>query len=89
MPVTTWRWIQRCGDWRPSEAGVLPSEKLIADMTRFNEELVKAGIMEAGEGLHPSPKGVRIRFSADDKRSVVGVPSRRRRSSSPATGSGK
>lgn len=57
-----------------SEAGALPSEQLIADMTRFNEELVKAGIMEAGEGLQPSSKGVRIRFSKDDKRSVVDGP---------------
>ena len=59
---------------KTSEAGVMPSEQLIADMTRFNEELVKAGIMEAGEGLHPSSKGVRIRFSKDDKRSVVDGP---------------
>jgi len=59
---------------KTSEAGQMPTEKLIADMTRFNEELVKAGIMEAGEGLHPSLKGVRIRFSADDKRSVVDGP---------------
>lgn len=57
-----------------SEAGALPSEQLIADMTRFNEELVNAGIMEAGEGLQPSSKGVRIRFSKDDKRSVVDGP---------------
>lgn len=57
-----------------SEAGALPSEQLIADMTRFNEELVNARIMEAGEGLQPSSKGVRIRFSKDDKRSVVDGP---------------
>ena len=59
---------------KTSEAGVMPSEKLIADMTRFNEELVKAGIMEMGDGLKPSSEGVRIRFGADDKRSVVDGP---------------
>ncbi len=46
-----------------SEAGVLPSEELLTAMTRYNEELVKAGIMLAGEGLHPSSKGARVRFS--------------------------
>ncbi|MEF7616709.1 YciI family protein [Aquincola sp. MAHUQ-54] len=46
-----------------SEAGVMPSEQLLADMGRFNEELVKAGVMQAGEGLHPSAKGARVRFS--------------------------
>ena len=50
-----------------SEAGALPSEKLLADMGRFNEELVKAGIMLAGEGLHPSSKGKRVRFSGGKK----------------------
>ena len=45
-----------------SEAGVMPSEQLLADMGRYNEELVKAGIMLAGEGLHPSAKGARVRF---------------------------
>ena len=45
-----------------SEAGVMPSEQLLADMGRFNEELVKAGIMLAGEGLQPSSKGARVRF---------------------------
>ncbi|HSV34250.1 MAG TPA: YciI family protein [Ramlibacter sp.] len=48
---------------RESEAGVMPSEQLLADMGRFNEELVKAGVMQAGEGLHPSAKGARVRFS--------------------------
>src|SRR5579864_6334913 len=47
---------------RESEAGVLPSTELLTDMGRFNEELVKAGVMLAGEGLHPSSKGVRVRF---------------------------
>ncbi len=50
-----------------SEAGVLPDTELLAAMGNFNEELVKAGIMEAGEGLHPSSKGVRIRFSGKDR----------------------
>jgi len=56
-----------------SEAGVMPSEQLLADMGRFNEELVKAGVMLAGEGLHPSSKGVRVKFSGD-RRSVVDGP---------------
>lgn len=56
-----------------SEAGVMPSEKLLTDMGRFNEELVKAGIMLAGEGLHPSSKGKRVRFSGS-KRTVVDGP---------------
>lgn len=46
-----------------SEAGVMPSEQLLSEMTSFNEELVKAGIMLDGEGLHPSSKGARVRFS--------------------------
>jgi hypothetical protein len=46
-----------------SEAGVLPDEKTLADMGKFNEELVKAGVMLAGEGLHPSSKGARVRFT--------------------------
>ena len=45
-----------------SEAGVLPSEQLLAEMGKFNEELAKAGILLAGEGLHPSSKGARVRF---------------------------
>jgi hypothetical protein len=56
-----------------SEAGQLPSERLLTEMTQYNEELVKAGIMLAGEGLHPSSKGVRVRF-AGDKTSVVDGP---------------
>ena len=56
-----------------SEAGVMPSEKLLAEMGRFNEELVKAGVMLAGEGLHPSSKGARVRFSGA-KRSVIDGP---------------
>lgn len=46
-----------------SEAGALPEEKLLEDMGRYNEELVKAGVMLAGEGLHPSSKGARVKFS--------------------------
>ena len=56
-----------------SEAGVMPSEKLLADMGKFNEELVKAGVMLAGEGLQPSSKGARVRFSGA-KRTVVDGP---------------
>jgi hypothetical protein len=56
-----------------SEAGKMPSEKLLSDMGKFNEELVKAGVMLAGEGLHPSSKGVRVQFSGD-KRTVVDGP---------------
>lgn len=56
-----------------SEAGQMPSEQLLADMGRYNEELVKAGVMLAGEGLHPSSKGVRVQFSGD-RRTVVDGP---------------
>ncbi|HET6830949.1 MAG TPA: YciI family protein [Solirubrobacterales bacterium] len=55
-----------------SEAGVMPSEQLLAEMTTFNEELVKAGVMLAGEGLHPSSKGVRVEFSGSERRVVDG-----------------
>jgi hypothetical protein len=48
---------------KTSEAGVMPSEKLLADMTKFNEELVKAGIMQSGDGLKPSSAGKRVRFT--------------------------
>ena len=56
-----------------SEAGVMPSEELLTEMGNYNEELVKAGIMLAGEGLHPSSKGVRIRFD-DGKKTVIDGP---------------
>ena len=56
-----------------SEAGVLPDEKLLAEMGKYNEELVKAGVMLAGEGLHPSSKGARVRF-AGDRRTVIDGP---------------
>jgi len=49
---------------KESEAGILPDEKLLTEMGQYNEELVKAGVMLAGEGLHPSSKGKRVRFSA-------------------------
>ncbi len=55
-----------------SEAGVMPSEQLLAEMGKFNEELVKAGVMEAGEGLHPSSKGARVRFSGKDRTVIDG-----------------
>jgi len=58
---------------RDSEAGKMPSEKLLEDMGKYNEELVKAGIMLAGEGLHPSSKGAHIRFSGT-KRTVINGP---------------
>jgi hypothetical protein len=55
-----------------SEAGEMPSEQLLADMLAFNEELVKAGVMLAGDGLHPSSKGVRVRFSGDERTVIDG-----------------
>jgi hypothetical protein len=58
---------------KDSEAGVMPSEKLLAEMGQFNEELVNAGVMQAGEGLHPTSKGVRVKFSGS-KRTVVDGP---------------
>jgi hypothetical protein len=56
-----------------SEAGVMPGEKMLTEMGKFNEELVKAGVMLAGEGLHPSSKGKRVRFSGT-QRSVIDGP---------------
>src|SRR5262245_53366097 len=58
---------------KDSEAGVMPSERLLADMGKFNEELAKAGVLLAGEGLHPSSKGKRVRFSGE-KRTVIDGP---------------
>src|SRR6476619_1816522 len=58
---------------KDSEAGVMPSEKLLTEMGKFNEELVKAGVMLAGEGLHPSSKGARVKFSGA-KRAVLDGP---------------
>jgi hypothetical protein len=56
-----------------SEAGEMPSERLLTEMGKYNEELVKAGVMLAGEGLHPSSKGARVRFTGG-KRSVIDGP---------------
>src|SRR5262245_46516311 len=58
---------------KESEAGVLPDTKILTEMGKFNEELVKAGVMLAGEGLHPSSKGVRVKFSGG-KRTVIDGP---------------
>jgi hypothetical protein len=58
---------------KTTEAGAPPDEKLLAAMGKYNEELVKAGVMLAGEGLHPSSKGARVRFSGG-KRSVIDGP---------------
>ena len=58
---------------KDSEAGKMPSEELLAAMTRYNEELVKAGVMLAGEGLHPSSRGKRVRFEGP-KRTVIDGP---------------
>jgi len=58
---------------KDTEAGVMPEEKLLTEMGKYNEELVKAGVMLAGEGLHPSAKGKRVRFSGT-KRSVIDGP---------------
>jgi hypothetical protein len=58
---------------KDSEAGVMPSEKLLAEMGKFNEELAEAGVLLAGEGLHPSSKGARVKFSGK-KRTVVDGP---------------
>src|SRR4030095_2324809 len=58
---------------RESEAGVMPSEQLLVDMMKYNEELVKAGVLLAGEGLHPSAKGKRVKFSGS-KRIVTDGP---------------
>ena len=55
-----------------TEAGVMPSEQLLAEMGKYNEELVNAGIMLAGEGLQPSSKGARVRFSGDQRTVVDG-----------------
>jgi hypothetical protein len=55
-----------------SEAGVMPSEEGLTEMMKYNEELVKAGVMLAGDGLHPSSKGVRIKFSGDNRTVIDG-----------------
>ena len=58
---------------KDSEAGVMPNEQLLAAMGNFNDELIKAGVMVAGEGLHPSSKGARVEFSGE-KRTVIDGP---------------
>ena len=55
-----------------SEAGLMPSTEMLAEMGRFNEELVKAGVMQAGEGLQPSAKGARVRFSGKNRTVIDG-----------------
>ncbi len=67
------RFIAMVRATRASEAGEMPSEKLLTEMGRFNEELVNAGVMLAGEGLHPSVRGARIRYEGD-KRTVIDGP---------------
>jgi hypothetical protein len=57
---------------KDSEAGVMPSAQLLADMSKYNEELIKAGVMLAGEGLHPSSKGARVRFSGKERLVIDG-----------------
>lgn len=57
---------------KDTEAGVLPSTELLAAMGKYNEELVRAGVMLAGEGLHPSSKGARVRFSGDSRKVIDG-----------------
>ncbi|MFL6197168.1 MAG: YciI family protein [Thermoanaerobaculia bacterium] len=57
---------------KDSEAGVMPTEQELAEMGKFNEELVKAGAMLAGEGLHPSSKGARIRFNGSERTVIDG-----------------
>lgn len=71
-----------------SETGALPDTELLTAMGRFNEELVKAGVMLAGEGLHPSSRGKRVRF-AGEGRTVIDGPFAETRSSSPGSGCGR
>jgi hypothetical protein len=59
---------------KDSEAGVMPSTQLLTEMGKFNEELANAGIMLAGDGLHPSSKGVRVKFADNNKRTVIDGP---------------
>jgi hypothetical protein len=56
-----------------SENGIMPGEQLLSDMTKYNQELLEAGILQSGEGLHPSSKGVRVRFTGPN-RSVIDGP---------------
>jgi hypothetical protein len=70
---TTMRFMIIVKATKDSEAGVMPSEQLLSEMGKFNEELVKAGILLAADGLHPSSKGARVRFSGA-KRTVIDGP---------------
>ena len=73
---------------KDSEAGVLPDEKMLTTMGKYNEELVNAGVMLAGEGLHASSKGARVRFSGG-KRTVIDGPFTEAKELSPASGFGR
>jgi hypothetical protein len=73
---------------KDSEAGVLPDEQLLTQMGKFNEELVKAGVMLAGDGLQPSSKGARVKFSGD-KRTVIDGPFPETKELIADTGSGR
>jgi hypothetical protein len=59
---------------KDSEAGVMPDQQILTEMGKYNEELVKAGVMLAGEGLHPTSKGARVRFEGSNKRTVLDGP---------------
>ena len=63
---------------KDSEAGIMPSQQLLSEMGTFNEELVQAGVMLAGDGLHPSTKGARVRFSGTRRTSSTAPLQRRR-----------
>ncbi|CAD7845473.1 PhnB protein [Olavius algarvensis spirochete endosymbiont] len=67
---------------------MMPDEKLLAEMGKFNEELTKAGVMLAGDGLHPSSKGKHLRF-AGNRKTFIDAPSQKSRNSFPATGYGR
>jgi hypothetical protein len=73
QPEKTMRFMLIVKADKNSEAGIMPSEQLLAEMGRYNEELVKAGVMLAGEGLHPSSRGARVRFEGS-KRTVIDGP---------------
>ena len=73
---------------KDSEAGAMPSQELLTAMGKYNEELVKAGIMLAGEGLQPSSKGARVQFAAPSARWST-APSLKPRNWSPASGCGR
>jgi hypothetical protein len=70
--MATMRFIVMIKADKHTEAGEMPSEQLLAEMGKFNEELVKAGVMLAGEGLHPSAKGARVRFSGSQRTVIDG-----------------